>query len=424
MRRGEISFDSRTLGFVVDRKSNAPTLARNEQRIFASETALLRDSLADADSLGRSPSVQEAVTERLANDLDRAISTGSSEDSATARRRAARGLTVELSELSSLAQRLRDAGCVTCPATPPRKQRRAHGPSCAAPAAAPAPADDAEMASDDVSAAVVRATIGAAVAAGARRQLPEARDMALRVLEQDAQCAPALLLLLALRRRQPALLAPRGPQFSEEALEARVRRAASRPESDVFFGPLLASAAGTASALPPMSLVIGGDWLALRGSPDRALALYQRAAEQKDMCGIYALARASEKEAQPDLYRQAAEMGHAAAQLMTARGLEAAPGKRSRQEAVRFYRLAADQGLAQAQHSLGACLEAGAGAERDEAEAVRYYRMAADQAYAAAEVRLAECLRLGIGGRKDEAEAAKWSALAEKHMGPREQPDL
>jgi TPR repeat protein len=48
-------------------------------------------------------------------------------------------------------------------------------------------------------------------------------------------------------------------------------------------------------------------------------------------------------------------------------------------EAVRWYRLAADQGEAWAQYSLGRMYEDGRGVRRDRVEAVRWYRLAAAQ---------------------------------------------
>ena len=48
-------------------------------------------------------------------------------------------------------------------------------------------------------------------------------------------------------------------------------------------------------------------------------------------------------------------------------------------EAVRWYRLAADQGHADAQVFLGLKYANGEGVVEDDAEAVRWYRLAADQ---------------------------------------------
>jgi TPR repeat protein len=53
-------------------------------------------------------------------------------------------------------------------------------------------------------------------------------------------------------------------------------------------------------------------------------------------------------------------------------------------QAARFYRLAADQGLARAQMSIGICYKAGRGVAQDDAEAVRWVRLAADQGFARA----------------------------------------
>ncbi len=57
-------------------------------------------------------------------------------------------------------------------------------------------------------------------------------------------------------------------------------------------------------------------------------------------------------------------------------------------EAVRWYRLAADQGNATAQFNLGVMYDTGRGVPQDDAEAVRWYRLAADQGDADAQFNL------------------------------------
>jgi TPR repeat protein len=54
-------------------------------------------------------------------------------------------------------------------------------------------------------------------------------------------------------------------------------------------------------------------------------------------------------------------------------------------EALRLYRLAADQGYAAAQHSLGAMFSNGEGVTQDHEEAVRWHRLAAAQGHADAQ---------------------------------------
>ena len=54
-------------------------------------------------------------------------------------------------------------------------------------------------------------------------------------------------------------------------------------------------------------------------------------------------------------------------------------------EAVRWYRLAAEQGYAGAQNNLGIMYATGRGVPEDDAEAVRWYRMAAEQGEADAQ---------------------------------------
>jgi len=79
-------------------------------------------------------------------------------------------------------------------------------------------------------------------------------------------------------------------------------------------------------------------------------------------------------------------------------------------EAVRWYRLAADQGLAEAQSMLGMLYYYGLlGVPEDNVEAVKWYRLAADQGLAEAQY------NLGVSyydGPQNYAEAEKWFRLA------------
>lgn len=78
------------------------------------------------------------------------------------------------------------------------------------------------------------------------------------------------------------------------------------------------------------------------------------------------------------------------------------------EEAVKWFRLAADKGYADAQHALGICYYFGNGVEKDHARAVFYFRAAAEQGLAGAQTDLGLRYLNGEGVGKDEAEAAKW----------------
>ena len=62
-------------------------------------------------------------------------------------------------------------------------------------------------------------------------------------------------------------------------------------------------------------------------------------------------------------------------------------------EAVRWYRLAAEQGHASAQFNLGLMYDKGEGVPQDDAEAVRWFRLAAEQGNAWAQKRLDAMLK-------------------------------
>ena len=81
-------------------------------------------------------------------------------------------------------------------------------------------------------------------------------------------------------------------------------------------------------------------------------------------------------------------------------------------EAVRWYRMAADQGEALAQFNLGAMYHSGHGISQNYAEALHWYRMAADQGNANAQWNLSVMYRRGQGVPQDDAEAVRWSRRA------------
>ena len=57
-------------------------------------------------------------------------------------------------------------------------------------------------------------------------------------------------------------------------------------------------------------------------------------------------------------------------------------------EAIRLFRLAIDQGLAQAQNNLGSMYDSGQGVPQDYKEAIKWYRLSAEQGYAEAQYNL------------------------------------
>ena len=112
-------------------------------------------------------------------------------------------------------------------------------------------------------------------------------------------------------------------------------------------------------------------------------------------------------------YRLAADQGHAAAQdnlgMMYATG-EGVPQDDA--EAVKLFRLAANQGLAYAQTSLGMMYYDGQGVPQDYAEAMKWFRLAADQGYGAAQDNLGLMYRDGQGVPQDYVETYAWFSVA------------
>ena len=81
-------------------------------------------------------------------------------------------------------------------------------------------------------------------------------------------------------------------------------------------------------------------------------------------------------------------------------------------EAVKWYRLAADQGYARAQDRLGLMYFDGEVVPQDHAEAAKWYRLAADQGFAQAQNNLGIMYANGNGAPQDDVEAYKWWNLA------------
>jgi TPR repeat protein len=81
-------------------------------------------------------------------------------------------------------------------------------------------------------------------------------------------------------------------------------------------------------------------------------------------------------------------------------------------EAVRWYRLAADQGDAASETELGIAYALGRGVPRDYDAALRYFRLGAEQRFAKAQTDLGLMYLRGQGLPADIVEARKWFTLA------------
>ena len=81
-------------------------------------------------------------------------------------------------------------------------------------------------------------------------------------------------------------------------------------------------------------------------------------------------------------------------------------------EAVRWYRLAAEQGDATAQNNLGFMYARGEGVPEDDVEAVKWYRLAAEQGDATAQTNLGVMYAIGAGLRQNNVRAYAWFSVA------------
>ena len=86
--------------------------------------------------------------------------------------------------------------------------------------------------------------------------------------------------------------------------------------------------------------------------------------------------------------------------------------KLKKDEAIQWYRLAAEKGFPDAQFALGNCYYRGDGVNKNYIEAVNWYQLAAEHGYAKAQNALGDCYLNGIGVREDKDEALKWYRLS------------
>jgi TPR repeat protein len=88
------------------------------------------------------------------------------------------------------------------------------------------------------------------------------------------------------------------------------------------------------------------------------------------------------------------------------------------EQAIEWWRMAAEQGLAAAQNELGVALADGWGVERDPQQAVAWMRKAAEQGMTTAQVNLGLMYLNGVGVRRSETEAVRlFRQAAEQGMG-------
>lgn len=119
-------------------------------------------------------------------------------------------------------------------------------------------------------------------------------------------------------------------------------------------------------------------------------------------------------------YRMAAEQGDASAQYSVGRMYAHGEGvNKDNSEAVKWWIKAANQGYDFAQNDLGAAYESGDGVAQDSAEAVKWYRKAANQGLAEAQCNLGWMYEEGKVVPKDEIEALAWWNIAAASSGSR-----
>jgi TPR repeat protein len=133
------------------------------------------------------------------------------------------------------------------------------------------------------------------------------------------------------------------------------------------------------------------------------------ASAQAELGNRFLLAKPPDYDNAVKWFRKAAEQGYARGEngmgICYANGLSV---NKDEVEALKWYRKAAEQGYVRAQLWLGLCYETGKGVSKDDVEAFRWYRKAAEQGDPQSQNLLGACYTSGRGVNKDEIEAFKW----------------
>ena len=124
--------------------------------------------------------------------------------------------------------------------------------------------------------------------------------------------------------------------------------------------------------------------------------------------------------------KKSAEQGNAKAQLLLSHCYYFGIGfTRDEKEAVKWWTLLAEQGIADAQSNLGGYyFNSHMDVIKDEKEAVRWWTKAAEQGNANAQYNLGLCYYKGAGVTKDEKEAVNWWTKAAKQGDSRAKQEL
>ena len=145
--------------------------------------------------------------------------------------------------------------------------------------------------------------------------------------------------------------------------------------------------------------------------------------EDKEVIGVLGIEKDFEEAVK--WYRKAAEQGFDIAQDSLGNCYYLGHGvDEDYVKAVKWYRKAAEQGLCTAQDSLGDCYYYGRGVDEDDAEAVKWYRKAAEQGLDTAQFSLGQCYDFGYGVYEDKVKAVKWYRKAAEQGNANAQNNL
>jgi len=131
-----------------------------------------------------------------------------------------------------------------------------------------------------------------------------------------------------------------------------------------------------------------------------------------------------EKSANLGLAKSQHDVGHMYArnarntQWLASRPANPTDPKANMEEAVRWYRCAADQGYPEAEYRLAVCYSNGEGLQSDSKQAFVWHLRAAEHGHIISQTAVAGCYDFGVGCDVDKSKAMLWNAKAARNGSP------
>jgi len=203
----------------------------------------------------------------------------------------------------------------------------------------------------------------------------------------------------------------------EGIVDQTIRNGLAKPGSPVMSSPLSKSVSSVIAESSTASKPIPPAVTAPSSTPSKNTLSTSSSSTENEAIAKYNLGRQHSNgkgvkqndEKAFKFYKEAAELGLASAQLELGLCYKEGRGiQPNREEAFKWFLKAADQGDALGQTNVGFCYDRGEGVEKNDKQAFYWYKKAAEQGYVIAQFSVGVCYDGGEGVEKDHKQAFYW----------------